>query len=422
MSTLDWAVAQALGGKEIGSELYRLRADQEERLRTEQTELGALCAKAEALRPECETQADANVAFTNAQNVLALAPKELRSREQDIQRAEQALEAYRLRHGLTRGPIDPNTAQKLFLLAILLFGEAGINAGFFQNAYMAASPLAALLISLLISITNITVNTCAGYFIGRWKDYGANAADADASKFLSARRQAKGLFWVFLVAVGFFHATVGLIRATESLISINHTLASYVALVTTPESVFLVLTGACFSIFAYHKGKEAFDDPYPGYGQRHRAVKDLKEELHDRYEDFLEQIEAHFADDERALNKQTKARERTIEQYNKAVGLCLEARRKLVRAVSAAESELRMQVAQLSTHHQAARGRKNTVTERSLDQIISFNVFLQDELPTYVQPVHQYAQKTQLANAKSAALKQLSDALQNHPETNFGES
>ena len=408
MSNLNWAVAQALGGRPIDGELYKLRAEREAWLRGEQVELQSRCAEAQALWAECEqVRAHAPEVAAEVEGLLAQAQTVLFDQQGALQCAKQILEAYRLRQGLTRSPTAPNTAVSALTLGSLIMVEGGINAAFFQNAAMAVSPIASLLTSVLISISNVTVSACGGYFIGRYRDYGRDAADANAPEFCTVRRRSRWLFGGFLGVMAFFHTTVGLVRSSESLDHVTHSLASYAALLTTPEAVFLILTGSCLSMLAYHKGKNAFDDPYPGYGQRQRAVQALQDEILDHYDDFAQAIEDQFDEAQEGAVQHAQEQQQLCTQYNQAVSACYAARRNLERAVGTAESELRREVAQLANAHRSTRGRKSLATEHALASLVRFEGFLDDELPAYrqVNPNTQY--QVPLTQAKADALERL---------------
>lgn len=422
MSTIDWVMAQGLGRQQIDGELYRLRASHEEPLRTAQGKLQEQCAKAEALRVELEADLDIPADTpVIVEDVLAKAATTLPGKFKALQRAEQTQEAYRLRHGLTREPAEPDTAKNLLFLMILVFVEAGINASFFQNAYMVASPVAALLTSVLFSIANIVVSVCAGYSIGRWKTFGANAADSDAPEFTARRNQAKWQFRGFLGVMIFLHATVGLIRSLESLDTVHHTLANYAGLFTTPEAFFLVLTGACMSVLAYQKGVYAFGDPYPEYGDHHRRVMAANDELLDLFDDFLQQIEKRFDCTIDVIDTSSKAKNKGIKKYNQVVKACVDARHDLGHAVGKAESEVRMQIAQMVNHHRGARGRRTPIAESALGHLVSFQSFLNCDLPAYLPTPETSPRKAQLVEAKSDALKRLNAILQRTYESNSGE-
>ena len=418
MSQIDWAVAQGVGGKQIDEALYKLRAGHESKLRSCQANLNTICARAQAL--DITSTADPGILpdpSAEVGGVLAMAGTALANKAAALERTKQIEEAFRLRHGLTRGCIAPSVLQSILFLAILIVIEGLINASFFQNAAMTASPAAALLTSVLISITNITLSTCAGYFIGRYTGYGANAADSGDPEFKYIRLRAKALFWCFLAVMAVFHATVGLIRATESLDHIFHDPDSYRALITTPEAFFLVLTGACLSLLAYRKGKMSFDDPYPGYGQRHRAVLAIEDEIFDLHEEFAGEIEDCFARGEKELARHYKKQQRALDKYNKVVGASADAQRKLERAISTAESELRMEVAQLASAHRSTRGRKSSATEQALDHLVRFEGYLDTPLPVYATGGPDKSAQTRLSKCKSDALSRLSILFQNALET-----
>ncbi|MCU7805672.1 MAG: hypothetical protein KZQ96_21000 [Candidatus Thiodiazotropha sp. (ex Lucinoma borealis)] len=309
----------------------------------------------------------------------------------------------------------------ILLLLLMIFVETGINATFLQNAHMVTGPLSALLASLLISLTNVTVSVCAGYFIGRWINYGTNAADADEPEFAIRRQIAQALFVLFLVVIAGFHLTVGLVRALASLDNIHHSVESYTALFTTPEAVFLVLTGACLSVLAYHKGLHSFNDPYPGYGERHRTVLTRRIELFEAYEELSEALTEQFDGAICEAVKCAKIRGRAVEKYHRVVGDCLKAHRRLQRSVGEAETVLRLQVAQLATHHRGVRGRKSTVTSHSLGQLVSFEGFLGTELPPFLHVPSSNEAKAPLAQAKAQALSRLSQLYDRILQTEHGD-
>ena len=59
-------------------------------------------------------------------------------------------------------------------------------------------------------------------------------------KFASTARG--WLLFLFIGLLGYFHMTVGLVRASESLEKVHHSLTNYIYVITTPEALFLVLT------------------------------------------------------------------------------------------------------------------------------------------------------------------------------------
>ncbi len=414
MTKLDWAVAQGLGDQALDSALYRLRRGHEGTLRKVENELKVTCTKAQQLHANFEAQAVPETDISaDIDALLIQAETEISGKARSCARSAQILEAFRLRNGLTRAPIAPPVAINVIILMLLVLIESAINASFFANAHMVAGAFAALLTSVLISLTNISVSTVGGFFIGRWMNYGINAEDANAPAFAMPRLKARIAFVLLVCALAFFHVTVGLVRATESLEIVHHTLANYRQIITTPEALFLVMTGICLSIMAFNKGRHAFDDPYPGYGSRYRALEMLRDEVIDAYEDFRDQIEDRFDNAEQATSKIVKSRMQALHIYNAAVKDSHAAARKLEFTVGEAESTMRMQVAQLASHHRAARGRRSTATEPALDSFIYFESFLPEAvLPALVQDTATNAHQKHFKAQKSQALARLSSHFQ----------
>jgi len=67
------------------------------------------------------------------------------------------------------------------------------------------------------------------------------------------------------------------------------------------------------SALAYFKGMRAFDDPYPGYGERRRAITAIEDEVLDQFEDLSDQIEERFEEAEEALDKSVATQKRSFE-------------------------------------------------------------------------------------------------------------
>lgn len=411
MGNLDWIIAQAMGNQPVDAELHRLRLTEEARLRDVRQHF--LEARAEAQEWHAKLQREwATVPTPHIDSEARLAPVAvlLPRLTHDLRQAETALEAFRSRHGLTRAPRTPHAVQSLVFLAMFVLIEAAGNTGFFLNAHLAAGPLAALLISLLIALTNVTFCASAGFFIGRWKSYGLQAIDGTDAVFTTVRWRARSLFWVFVAVLGLFHSTVGLVRAQETLDRVQPSLSGYWSVLTTPEALFLVLLGLCLSALAYHKGLSAFADPYPGYGVRHQAVLEARDALLDLHEETAEGIAEDFDEAQDALTHAWSAYQRSQKKATGQVQTALAARRDLVRAVGEAESRLRQQIAQVAGHHRAARGDRTPLSDGALDRLAAFDDLLADtEPPSFAHPPDIAAEHAQLEQGRAEALRRLRD-------------
>ncbi len=405
---LDSAQANRVGNEESYEVLAELHASHEVRIQAEYEKLRELCNHVQMLLTDFDPSKDSKFDLALAlDDLFAKANIHFTEQKEKIIRAISYFEAFRLRHGLSHEPDDQQFTLNLMVLALMIFVEGGINSSFFLNAHMVAGPFAAVLTSVLISFANVFVSALVGFFVGRYKHYGEKAADHDAVEFISIRNKAKRRFWGYVTLMAGFHATVGLVRATEELDRVHHNLEAYLALLTTPEAVFLVMTGAGFSVLAYHKGKH-LDEPYPDYSKYQRRITDLRDEVTDLYETFAEEIIDRHDDVLADLEKQAKARKKDNDAINQAIQVCVEAKSKLEAVISKAQADMRRQIAQITSVFKPKRGRKSKTTEVVLNDLSRFDSYLDIDLPNYVQAADSHDQKAVLVKSRSEALQRLS--------------
>ena len=407
-----WVRAQGMEGQTVESALHDLRGGFEPGLRRRRDRVETKRGHAEALADTLSADPiELPDPAIKAERAIRAAEPELRAKFEAVRQAEGGLKAFKLHHGLDREPIEPEVLRNALILAIIVFGEAGINTGFFYTAHMVGGPLAALMVSFLISLTNVAVSASAGYFIGRWLNYGLHAMDGDRLTLRLLRLAIRCLFIASLTVVGFLHLTVGLVRSQESLDVIQHGVSAYWGLVTSPEAVFLVLTGLCMSALSFHKGRIAFADPYPGYGERYRAVLAAYDHLYDVKDDTADEVEAVFDDTLDEAGRGWKRQDRAINRHVKAVNACLSEQRRLAREVAGAEDAMRVQVARIAAQHRAAQGEEAPNVPDGLDHLSAFSSFLEAfDPPPFFHPPDRTAQKELWEAARAAALERL-DAL-----------
>lgn len=408
----DWVMAQGLGGQRVDSELYRLRAGHEAELSEKRGKVLDAHARAEALRVELEAQGtEVEEPTLEADDVLAVASTSLPAKVQALEDARRTEEAFRIRHGLTRAAQAPDTLSSVAALFFMVFVESFANMGFFANAHMVAGPGAAFLTAFLISTANVGVSACAGFFIGRNLEYGFHAADADAPYFVAVRQRAAWQFTAYVALIAFFLLTIGLVRSTESLDVVAHGLGTYATLLSSPEAVLLMMVGGVMAVLAYHKGKTAFADPYPGYGERHRAVEAAEAELLDFHDELTGEIEARAEDAAKAFTTQIKAERKARAEHAKAMSAFFTTRRDLVRAADEAASALKTELALLVGHHRAASGKRQpsaVLNTEDFAQLADFSAFLDGlDPPPYFHPHQTGARLEELRAAKSRALGRL---------------
>ncbi|MES9971745.1 MAG: hypothetical protein ABW092_17055 [Candidatus Thiodiazotropha sp.] len=421
----DWVISQALAGLNISSELTRLRKVHEGVPRKARRDFQELRAETQAVNKALQItrQGFTPEPFT-ADDLLGSAAVELKELAAEFHRRALAEEAFRVRHGLPRmADAVQNMLSTLIILLLAVVIEGGVNTSFLLNAQLAASPVSAILFSLLVSVTNVFFSAWAGYYIGRWKKYGAHATDADNPEFVAIRRQAHWQFVVCVVVWILLHSTLGLVRAQETLDSVAPSLMGYLSIITTPEALFLVLTGVGMSVLSYHKGMTAFSDPYPNYSNFHDATQYAKEDFQEGYESCITEIEDRHAAARQSLDRSWKEQCKEQGKVGKLHARCLEARRELVRVVDEAESALSTDIARLAETHRAARGESQPLPEAGLNQLASYQNFLEDsEPPALDVPPNIHDYRSALDEIKASALYELRSLFENLHATNGGHS
>jgi len=324
-----------------------------------------------------------------------------------LNQAVQAEIAFCTEHNLINKTIQPNALMTILLISIGVFLEAGMNSSFLYNAHMVVGPLAALLLSFTISLVNVTTSACAGFFIGRFIKYGSNGNDPDALELKTIRNRAKWQFRVFIGVMAFFILTVGLIRSTESLDQIQHTLTHYNELLLTPEAIFLILLSICIAVFSYHKGRTGFVHPYGDYSTYQQGVINAREDLHQAYADYVEDIEDTCEAVESDAETQNKDQKKSIEKHSKKVTACHQEHNALKQAAHTAQSQFSATIAKLLNTHSVITGKSKTIPDSLLNQF-SFTDVTDLDLPEFYQSPNGSYNKAALDKAKTEALKRLS--------------
>lgn len=410
-NTLDLAQARASSTADPLAVAAELRAVHEAKIQIAWAQLSDAVTQANGLMSAFDPENDSAAELTAALDTIATdAGLSLHELIAQIRLANDDLEHFRLRHGLSHQPEERSTLIGMLILALMIFIEGGINSFFFMSAHMVAGPFAALLTSVLISFANVFVSALAGFHFGRFKDYGARAPDHNVVEFVATRRKAHQGFLAYLLVMAGFHLTVGLIRSGEVLERVDHSLLAYWELLTTPEAIFLVMTGIGFSALAYHKGKH-LDEPYPEYGALHRQVLAKRDALLDLHESTIEQIHDAHEEAIEQIDRQVKARRSAIEHYNEAVKACVRAKAQLDQVVAQAKTALQKQLSQVTSTFAAKRGRKPKAAEAAAE-LQSFEAGPAIDLPTTRPMPNGAAQKAAVAQARAAALARVNALFQ----------
>lgn len=409
MSALEWTIAQALEGGSIEAQLQQLREKFELTLGIAHDEVETEWAKVKKIHESVDAGPDPlHFSDVSLEDLWSTARVEFLHLGKASRRAEQVLTAYGLRHGLPRAPMMPQTFENMSLLGLLIVLETVLNAGFFNNAYMVAGPVQALLAAALISLTNVATSTAGGYFIGRWLNFGRNTSDPDDPAFKRKRTAARTGLILFIGLMALFHLTVGLIRAQETLHNIEHSPLRYMEILTTPEALFLVMFGSVMSAVSWRKGMIAFDDPYPGYGERQRCVDQAHDLMASTFEALCEQMKERFEEKRDELEIAQKAMLKDHKTYNEAVESYFKSHRKLEREIREAESHIRSQAAQIVHHHRSVRGKKSIPFPDGICQeLASFDKYRVHDSPSFMVLPNFSAIKADLTEAQSKSLDNL---------------
>lgn len=346
----------------------------------------------------------------NAQleSVILMAEQTLPQKALTLRQAEQSERAFCTTHKLIDKSVQPNPLVSILWISVCVFVDAAVNSSFLYNAHMVSGPFAALLTSFLISLTNVALSVSAGYFIGRFLNYGGNSADPEAPEFKAVRNRARWQCRVFIGVMAFFILTVGLVRSMGSLDRVAHSLVHYHELLVTPEAVFLVLLNICITVFSYHKGRTGFAHSYGDYSAYQQSVIAARDDLYRFYDELVEEIETICADIEDDVEAQVTAQSKSAKQYHKKIAECQQAYRELQEAIRAAENEFSAAVARLINSQSVLEG-KNLSVPHDLLAPFAFTNVAAIKLPDSYRPSNPSLSSSLLAKEKAAALKRLSD-------------
>lgn len=397
------------------NELHRHHAKLNKPLQAMSGPLSARCKETENIKSRLKIPSNTgnqNI-IQKLDSIITQAERTLERKAHTLNQVSQAEKAFSVTHNLIDKSSTPNPLISLLLMGICVFIDAGVNSSFLYNAHMVSGPFAALIVSFLISLTNVVLAVSGGYYIGRFLNYGVRSTDADTQEIKAVRDRAKWQFKVFIAVMAFFILTVGLVRSTESLDKIGHSLAHYHELIVTPEAVFLVLLNICIAIFSFHKGKTGFSHPYGDYSTYQQSVTAAHDDLYQSYEGYLDEIEDACADGEDDAQTQVSMQAKAIKEYNRRVTECHQLSRELEEATRAAENEFSAAATRIINTHSVIEGKEIAIPDGLLNHF-TFNDASGIELPEFYHASSRSENDPALAKAKAAALKRLSDVLKRH--------
>ncbi|MEZ5961027.1 MAG: hypothetical protein R3C30_11470 [Hyphomonadaceae bacterium] len=239
-----------------------------------------------------------------AQAALGL---ELNSAQTDYARAYRDYRAFRIQHQLTETePSYDNVFwRKVFWLALLFIVEVAANGWMIGQASpggLVQGWSTALMISVLVVLTGSLLGA------GPWRYLNYRGADGNGSRhrLWAVPALAVGTALLLLFAFYIAHYRYALSHSSLDAPVPDNILTSVMTQPFQPfqqlESLLLFVIALLIGIFAIARGAH-WDDPYPGYGPRHRRMEEARERSQDIAQRLAEDVDVAKADADRLLNE-----------------------------------------------------------------------------------------------------------------------
>lgn len=239
-----------------------------------------------------------------AQAALGL---ELNAAQTDYARAYRDYRAFRIQHQLTETePSYDNVFwRKVFWLALLFIVEVAANGWMIGQASpggLVQGWSTALMISVLVVLTGSLIGA------GPWRYLNYRGADGNGFKhrIWAVPSLVIGSALLLLFAFYIAHYRYALSHSSLDAPVPDNILTSVMTQPFQPfqqlESLLLFIIALLIGIFAVHRGAN-WDDPYPGYGPRHRRMEETRERSQDIAQRLAEDVDVAKADADRLLNE-----------------------------------------------------------------------------------------------------------------------
>ncbi|MGQ0532606.1 MAG: hypothetical protein ACT4OF_07945 [Caulobacteraceae bacterium] len=239
-----------------------------------------------------------------AQAALGL---ELNAAQTDYARAYRDYRAFRIQHQLTETEPDYDNVfwRKVFWLALLFVVEVAANGWMIGQAApggLVQGWSTALMISVLVVLTGALIGA------GPWRYLNYRGADGKGSRHrlwaVPAFAIGSGLLLLFAFYIA--HYRYALSQTALDAPVPNNILTSVATQPFQPfqqlESLLLFVIALLIGIFSIARGAR-WDDPYPGYGPRHRRVEEARERSHEIAQRLAGDVDEAKAGADLALNE-----------------------------------------------------------------------------------------------------------------------
>jgi len=214
--------------------------------------------------------------------LIAQKNNEAEKLKKELKQEEQALYNFRRAHGLDRPPVFVDKNYALWRLAAIALVEAFINGIFLRESRDLG---VALIVALFFTAVNIGGNAVCG-FQHRWSNH------TDPLK-----KKAGQIYKYY--AVGIMFAVASILCWARTLIpQIENAVEMQWFLI---ETLALFLFSIALGIAAFVKGK-ALDDPFPGFSQVGRRVKEISDRLTELRDEHAETYDTLMREAESKVN------------------------------------------------------------------------------------------------------------------------
>lgn len=239
-----------------------------------------------------------------AQAALGL---ELNAAQTDYARAYRDYRAFRIQHELTETePSYDNVFwRKVFWLALLFMVEVAANGWMIGQASpggLVQGWSTALMISVLVVLTGSLIGA------GPWRylNYRGEGGSGFKHRIWAIPALVVGSALLLLFAFYIAHYRYALSHSSLDAPVPDNILTSVLTQPFQPfqqlESLLLFIIALLIGIFAVHRGAN-WDDPYPGYGPRHRRMEEARERSQDIAQRLAGDVDTAKADADRLLNE-----------------------------------------------------------------------------------------------------------------------
>jgi len=239
-----------------------------------------------------------------AQAALGL---ELNTAQTDFARAYRDYRAFRIQHSLTETEPDYDNVfwRKVFWLALLFVVEVAANGWMIGQASpggLVQGWTTALMISVLVVLTGSLIGA------GPWRYLNYRGADGNGfrHRLWAVPAFAIGSALLLLFAFYIAHYRYTLSHSALDAPVPDNILTSVISQPFLPfqqlESLLLFIIALLIGIFAIARGAH-WDDPYPGYGPRHRRMEEARERSLEIAQRLAGDVDAAKDDADEALNE-----------------------------------------------------------------------------------------------------------------------